>query len=59
MMRDEKIREQNNQIAEQNNQIAEQRNALLVSAKALKNAGLPVEQIASMTNLTIEDINKL
>ena len=53
------LAEQSNQLAEKDNQLAEQRKALLASAKALKAAGLSVEQISSMTSLSIEDINNI
>lgn len=59
MMRDEKIKMQDSQIAEQSNQIAEQRNALLISAKALKSAGISVKGISAMTNIPVEEIDKL
>ncbi len=59
MMRDQRIKEQNNQIAEQNNQIAEQHEALIKAAKALKSSGVAIEQIASMTNLSIDKIKEL
>ena len=73
MMRDQRIKEQDSQIAEQNNQIAEQNSqiaeqnsqiaeqhkALINVAKVLKLSGKSVEQIASMTNLSVEEIEKL
>lgn len=59
MLRDQKIKEQDDQIAEQNNQIAEQHEALIKAAKALKSSGITIEQIASMTNLSAEEIRRL
>ena len=56
MKRDQRIAEQDAQLEEQSAQLEEQRAALLASAKALKAAGIPVEQIAEMTKLTIEEI---
>ena len=59
MKRDQRIAEQDAQLEEQSAQLEEQRAALLASAKALKAAGIPVEQIAEMTKLTIEEIASL
>ena len=53
------MEEQSAQLEEQSAQLEEQRAALLASAKALKAAGIPVEQIAEMTKLTIEEIASL
>ena len=53
------LEEQSAQLEEQSAQLEEQRAALLASAKALKAAGIPVEQIAEMTKLTIEEIASL
>jgi len=55
----QRIEEQDNKIAQQDNKIAQQNKSLLDSAKALKTAGLSIEQIANITNLTIEDIEKI
>lgn len=52
MMRDQKIKEQNNQIAEQHE-------ALIKAAKALKLSGVAIEQIASMTNLSVNEVKGL
>lgn len=66
MMRDAKIAEQDGliaekdgQIAEKDGQIAEQKKALSAAVKGLKTAGFSPDQIASMTNLTIDEINVL
>ena len=56
---DAQLEEQSAQLEEQSAQLEEQRAALLASAKALKAAGIPVEQIAEMTKLTIEEIASL
>ena len=59
MKRDQRIAEQDAQLEEQSAQLEEQRAALLISAKAMKTAGIPVEQIAEMTKLPIEQIASL
>ena len=73
MLRDQKIKdldaqlaekegqlaEKDGQLAEKEGQLAEQRQALLLSAKALKNAGIPLEQISVMTTLPLDAIEKL
>ena len=46
-------------IAEQSSQLEEQRSALLISAKAMKTAGIPIEQIAEMTRLSVEEISDM
>ena len=51
------LEEQSAQLEEQSAQLEEQRAALLVSAKAMKRAGIPVEQIAEMTRLSVEEIS--
>ena len=56
MKRDQRIAEQDAQLEEQSAQLEEQHAALLVSAKAMKKAGIPAEQIAEMTKLPIEII---
>ena len=43
------LEEQSAQLEEQSAQLEEQRAALLVSAKAMKSAGIPFEQIATIT----------
>ena len=53
------LEEQSAQLEEQSAQLEEQRAALLVSAKAMKSAGISVEQIAAMTKINIEDIKSL
>ena len=72
MLRDQKIKdldaqlaekegqlaEKDGQLAEKEGQLAEQRQALLLSAKALKNAGIPLEQISVMTTLPLDAIEK-
>ena len=50
------LEEQSAQLEEQSAQLEEQRTALLVSAKAMKQAGIAVEHIAEMTKLPIEVI---
>lgn len=57
--RDTAIMMRDQRIAEQNNQIAEQHEALIKAAKALKSSGVTIEQIASMTNLSVDEIIKL
>ncbi len=52
MLREQKIKELDAQLAEKDK-------ALLVSAQALKNAGIPEEQIAVMTTLPLETIRTL
>ena len=59
MKRDQRIAEQDAQLEEQSAQLEEQRAALLVSAKAMKSAGIPFEQIATITKITIEEIKLL
>ena len=51
------LEEQSAQLEEQSAQLEEQRAALIVSAKAMKRAGIPVEQIAEMTRLSVEEIS--
>ena len=51
------MEEQSAQLEEQSAQLEEQRSALLLSAKAMKTAGIPVEQIAEMTRLSVEEIS--
>ena len=53
---DAQLEEQSAQLEEQSAQLEEQHAALLVSAKAMKKAGIPAEQIAEMTKLPIEII---
>ena len=59
MKRDQRIAEQDAQLEEQSAQLEEQRTALLISAKAMKTAGIPVEKISEMTRLPIEEILSL
>ena len=73
MMRDKKIAQQKEHIAQQkehiaqqieqiehqNEQIAQQEKALLATAKALKDTGMPIDQIAEMTNLPLDKIQIL
>ena len=56
---DAQLEEQSAQLEEQSAQLEEQRVALLVSAKAMKTAGIPDEQIAAITKITIEEIKQL
>ena len=51
------LEEQSAQLEEQSAQLEEQRAALIVSAKAMKRAGIPVEQIAEMTRFSVEEIS--
>ena len=53
------LEEQSAQLEEQSAQLEEQRAALLVSAKAMKSAVIPFEQIATITKITIEEIKLL
>ena len=53
------LEEQSAQLEEQSAQLEEQHAALLVSAKMMKTAGIPLEQIVSVTKLSIEEIQKL
>ena len=53
---DAQLEEQSAQLEEQSAQLEEQRTALLVSAKAMKKAGIAVEHIAEMTKLPIDVI---
>ena len=55
----EQIEHQNEQIEHQNEQIAQQEKALLATAKALKDTGMPIDQIADMTNLPLDKIQIL
>ena len=57
--RDTAIMKRDQRIAEQDAQLEEQRTALLISAKAMKTAGIPVEKISEMTRLPIEEILSL
>ena len=57
--RDTAIMRRDQRIAEQSVQLEEQRSALLISAKAMKTAGIPVEQIAEMTRLSVEEISDM
>lgn len=59
MLREQKIKELDAQLAEKDGQLAEKQQALLVSAKALKDAGIPVEQIAAITSLPLDTIINL
>ena len=53
------IAEQDIHIAEQNVKLEEQRSTILFSAKAMKSAGLPLEQISAITKLSIDEIQAL
>lgn len=73
MMRDKKIAEQDAQLEqnkvqleqnkaqlEQNKaQLENQRKALLASAKVMRDAGIPSDQIAAMTGLSNEELSAL
>ena len=52
------LEEQSAQLEEQSAQLEEQRVALLVSAKAMKEAGIPIDQIAAITKLPVEEIER-
>ena len=54
-----KLEEQNVKLEEQNVKLEEQRSTILVSAKAMKAAGLPLEQISAITKLSIDEIQAL
>ena len=53
------LEEQSAQLEEQSAQLEEQRSALLISAKAMKTAGIPIEQIAELTRLSVEEISDM
>ena len=53
------LEEKSAQLEEKSALLEEQRVALLVSAKAMKTAGIPDEQIAAITKITIEEIRQL
>ena len=53
------LEEQSALLEEKSALLEEQRVALLVSAKAMKTAGIPDEQIAAITKITIEEIKQL
>lgn len=57
--KDGQLAEKAGQLAEKDGQLAEKDKALLTSARALKNAGIPEEQIAVMTTLPVETIRSL
>lgn len=57
--RDTTIMMMDKKIAQQKEHIAQQEKALLTTAKALKDTGMPIEQIAEMTNLPLDKIKKL
>lgn len=59
MKRDQRIAEQDAQLEEQSAKLEEQRASLLLSAKAMKSAGISEEQIAAMTKIDIEEIKCL
>ena len=59
MQRDKKIEENKALLEEQEAQLEEQRNALKASVKIMKEAGVPIEQIASLTKLSKEEIQSL
>lgn len=57
--KDGQLAEKDGQLAEKDGQLAEKNRALLLSAKALKDAGIPLEQISAMTSLSLDTINSL
>ncbi|MBQ0050122.1 MAG: hypothetical protein KBT12_07825 [Bacteroidales bacterium] len=57
--KDGQLAEKDGQLAEKDGQLAEKDKALMSSARALKNAGIPEEQIAVMTTLPLETIRSL
>ena len=59
MMRDQKIAEQDAQLEQQNAQLEQQKSALLSSAKAMKNSGITIAQIAAITGLPTSAIEEL
>ena len=48
-----------NQIADQGKQIAEQSDIIISSAKLMKESGMALEQIATITRLPIDTLTKL
>ena len=56
---DQRIEEQGQRIEEQGQRIEEQNKYLYESARALKVASVPIEQIATITNIPISEIEKL
>ncbi len=59
MLRDQKIEEQDQRIEEMGAHIAEKDKALMLSAKALKQAGVPIRQIMETTKLPEDVISQL
>ena len=59
MNRDKRIAEQNVQLQEQSAQLEEQRSTILVSAKMMKAAGISIEQISTITKLSLDVIRAL
>ena len=66
MNRDKRIAEQNvqlqeqsAQLEEQSAQLEEQRSTILVSAKMMKAAGISIEQISTITKLSLDVIRAL
>lgn len=57
--KDAQLEERNAQIEAKDAQLEEQQTALLTSAKAMKGAGIPTEQIAEITKLPVEIIQSL
>lgn len=53
------LEEKEAQLEEKEAQLEEQRNALKASVKIMKEAGVPIEQIASLTKLSKEEIQSL
>ena len=56
---DKQIADQGKQIADQDKQIAEQSDIIISSAKLMKESGMALEQIATITRLPIDTLTKL
>ncbi len=56
---EEQLKQSEQQLKQNENLLGQQQAALLTSAKAMKTAGIPAEQIAAMTTLPIETVIKL
>ena len=56
---DKQIADQGKQIADQGKQIAEQSDIIISSAKLMKESGMALEQIATITRLPIDTLTKL
>lgn len=52
----EQLEQQSEQLKQQNAQLEQQRNAMIASAKAMKEAGMPIEKISALTGVPIDKI---